>query len=116
MAMTVTIWHNPRCSKSRGTLALLKAEGIEPEIRLYLKDAPSEDELRDVLGRLGKPASDIVRTGETRMRELGLNGTDEAAVLIAAMSANPILIERPIVIIGDRAAIGRPPEAVLDIL
>ena len=114
--MAVTIWHNPHCSKSRDTLTLLKAEEIEPEIRLYLKDPPSEDELRDVLGLLGMPASELVRTGEPRMRELGLDDSTDEALLIAAMSANPILIERPIVIHGGQAAIGRPPGSVLDIL
>ena len=114
--MSVTIWHNPRCSKSRQTLALLQEHGVEPEVRLYLVDAPKRDEIQSVLKALGLSAADIVRRGEKRFKELGLSkGTDEAA-LLDAMSANPILIERPIVISGDQAVIGRPPENALDLL
>ena len=113
--MTVTIWHNPRCSKSRDTLALLKAEGIEPRIRLYLKDAPTPDEIREVLENLGIAAHALIRTGEALYRELGLTADTDEEKLIAAMSAKPLLIERPIVLNGTRAAIGRPPRAVLDI-
>lgn len=115
--MTITIFHNPRCSKSRATLALLQERGLEPEIRLYLDDPPDAAELRDILGRLGIPARQLLRKGEADYREQGL--ADHAlseARLIAAMAATPKLIERPIVLAGNRAAIGRPPEAVLDIL
>lgn len=114
--MTVTIWHNPRCSKSRETLALLKDQGHEPEIRLYLKEAPSEAEIRDALSRLGIAPIDLMRTGEARFRELGLGIDIDDDTLVAAMSAEPILIERPVVFAGDRAVIGRPPRSVLDIL
>lgn len=114
--MTLTIWHNPRCSKSRQTLALLEARGLAPTVRRYLEVPPTEAELRDVLGRLGLPAIGLVRTKETRFRDLGLRHDSDAATLIAAMAENPILIERPVVINGARAALGRPPEAVLDIL
>ena len=103
--MTV-IWHNPRCSKSRQTLALI--EGHAPAVRLYLTDPPSADEIT----ALGIPAADMIRKGEAKFKELGLKGADDAT-LIAAMVANPILIERPIVIHDGHAAIGRPPEAVL---
>lgn len=109
--MTV-IWHNPRCSKSRETLALLHAQGIAPEVRLYLDGAPSEAEIRAALAALGCPATGLVRRGETLFRDLGLAGTGEAA-LIAAMVAHPVLIERPLVLHAGRAALGRPPEAVL---
>lgn len=114
--MTVTIWHNPRCSKSRDTLALIEAEGIDPTVRLYLKDPPSEGEIETALNELGLPAQDLIRTGEKLYRELGLTSDMEAAMLIKAMAANPILIERPIVFSTGRAVIGRPPRNVLDIL
>ena len=114
--MTVTIWHNPRCSKSRDTLALLEAEGIEPEIRLYLKDPPDAHEIRMVSAWLAHPVIDMVREGEPVFRELGLSRSSEDDLLIAAMADRPILIERPIVIKGEKAVIGRPPRRVLDIL
>jgi len=115
--VTVTIYHNPRCSKSRTTLALLRERGIEPDVIEYLKDAPSADDLRDVLAKLGRRPRDIMRRGEAVYKELGLGDetlSDDA--LIAAMAEHPILIERPIVIKGEKAALGRPPESVLEIL
>ena len=111
--MTVRIWHNPRCSKSRQTLELLQANGINPEVRLYLKDAPSADELREALAALDKPASAIIRNGEEAYRTAGLGPDSSNAELIASMVETPKLIERPIVFNGDKAEIGRPPEAVL---
>lgn len=110
-----TIWHNPRCSKSRKTLALLQEKGIEPEIVEYLKTPPSAEELRQVLTLLDITAEELVRKGEAVFKELELKDADEET-LIAAMTANPILIERPVVIHSQRAAIGRPPENVLKIL
>lgn len=115
--MTITIFHNPRCSKSRATLALLEQNGVTPAIRLYLEDPPDAAELRSILAQLGIPARELLRKGEAEYREKGL--ADEALsdnAIIAAMAATPRLIERPIVIVGRRAAIGRPPEAVLAIL
>ena len=115
--MALQIWHNPRCSKSRATLALLQERGLEPQLRLYLNDPPDADELRSILGRLGLTARELIRKGEAEYREQGL--ADKALTedqLIAAMVATPRLIERPIVLAGDRAALGRPPEAVLEIL
>lgn len=109
--MTV-IWHNPRCSKSRETLALLQARGIVPEVRLYLQDPPTAAELRAALTALGRPAAALVRRGEALFRDLGLATAGEGT-LIAAMAAHPALIERPLVLHGDTAALGRPPEAVL---
>lgn len=114
--MTVTIWHNPRCSKSRQTLALLEDKKIALRIRPYLTDPPGPDEIRNVAALLGLPVIDFVRTGEKLFRELGLTKTSDDRTLIVAMAKNPILIERPIVIVDGKAAIGRPPEAVLDIL
>ena len=114
--MTVTIWHNPRCSKSRATLALVEAKGITPEVRLYLEDAPRLDELRDVLGLLGIDADQLVRRNEAAFKDAGLTKTSSNQDILAAMAANPKLIERPIVFADGKAAIGRPPEAVLEIL
>jgi len=113
----VTIYHNPRCSKSRQTLALLQARGIEPNVVDYLKDPPSAAELKAILKALGMRPRDLMRRGEARYAELGLE--DRALSdddLIALMVANPILIERPIVVSGRKAAIGRPPEKALEIL
>lgn len=114
--MSVVIWHNPRCSKSRATLALLQERGIAPEVRLYLEDAPSEDEIRETLGLLGIDAADLVRKGEAAYKEAGLSRDSNETALIAAMVAHPKLIERPIVFAGGNARVGRPPEAVLEIL
>jgi arsenate reductase len=114
--MTLTIWHNPRCSKSRQTLALLTENGQSPDIVKYLDAGPNADQIRAVLSALNIPAIELMHTGEKVFKELGLSKTDTDETLIAAMVANPILIERPVVINGGRAAIGRPPEGVLDIL
>ncbi len=110
----ITIWHNPRCSKSRQTLALIEGRGVT--IRKYLEDAPSADEIRAARDILGVKAIDMMRVKEARFKELDLSKSDDDEVLIAAMAENPVLIERPIVFSGGKAAIGRPPEAVLDIL
>jgi arsenate reductase len=115
--MTVTIYHNPRCSKSRQTLALLEERGIAPRIVDYLKTPPSAAELKGILKTLGLRPRDLMRKGEPRYAELGLKDRDlDDDALIALMVANPILIERPIVLSGGNAAIGRPPESVLEIL
>jgi arsenate reductase len=115
--MTIEIFHNPRCSKSRATLALLQERGYEPVIRLYLEDPPDSGELGTLLRKLGFSARELLRKGEPEYRELRLAdpSLDDDAV-IAAMAEHPRLIERPIVVSGRRAAIGRPPESVLDIL
>ena len=115
--MTIRIFHNPRCSKSRATLALLQERGLDPEIRPYLDDPPSADELRSILAMLGVAPRELMRKGESEYREQQLandNLSDEQ--LIAAMVETPRLIERPIVIANGKAAIGRPPESVLEIL
>lgn len=115
--MTVTIYHNPRCSKSRQTLALLTAKGIEPEIIEYLGTPPDADTLAGILDKLGLEPRALMRRKEAPYKDLGL--ADEAKSresLIQAMVDNPILIERPIVLSDGKAALGRPPEAVLEIL
>jgi arsenate reductase len=115
--MQVTIYHNPRCSKSRATLALLEERGIEPRVVRYLETPPSAAELKKVLEALGLRPRALLRTGEAEYRELDL-GRDELddAALIDAMAAHPRLIQRPIVIVNGKARIGRPPESVLEIL
>jgi arsenate reductase len=114
--MSVTIYHNPRCSKSRQTLALLQDKGIEPEIVEYLKTPPSAEEITDILQKLGIEARALMRTKEAAYKELGLAKVEDEKALIAAMAENPVLIERPVVIKGSKAALGRPPEQVLEIL
>ncbi len=114
--MSVIIWHNPRCSKSRATLALLQERGIAPEVRLYLEDAPTAGEIREALTMLETGPEKLVRKGEATYKEAGLSRDSDDAALIAAMAAHPKLIERPIVFAGGKARIGRPPEAVLEIL
>ncbi|HVO17444.1 MAG TPA: arsenate reductase (glutaredoxin) [Alphaproteobacteria bacterium] len=113
----VAIYHNPRCSKSRQALELLRQRGIEPEIVEYLKTPPDKAELKRILKLLGLTPRALMRKGEAVYKEKRLDDpklTDER--LIAAMVANPVLIERPIVLAGKKAALGRPPEKVLDIL
>ncbi|MEJ2030484.1 MAG: arsenate reductase (glutaredoxin) [Maritimibacter sp.] len=113
---TVTIWHNPRCSKSRQTLALLEDQGVAPEVRKYLEDAPNEGEIRAALAALGLKPIEAMRTKEAEFKELGLTKTSPDDALIAAMASTPKLNERPIVFVGEKARLGRPPESVLEIL
>lgn len=113
--MSVTIYHNPACSKSRQTLQLLEDRGVEVRIVEYLKATPSKETLVDLLHMLGKPVSALVRKKESVFVDLGLGDADDEA-LLDAMVANPVLIERPIVVNGRRARLGRPPEDVLEIL
>lgn len=113
--MSVTIYHNPRCSKSRQTLELVREQGVEPVIVEYLDTPPTVDELTDILAKLGKSAADIVRKKEAKEEGIDVAALDNAA-LIQALVAHPRAIERPIVVKGDKAAMGRPPESVLDIL
>ncbi len=110
-----TIYHNPRCSKSRQTLALLGERGIEPEIIEYLETPPTAEELKNILAMLGKGPRDIMRKKEAREAGLDDPALDDET-LIEAMVANPIVIERPIVVNNGKAALGRPPECVADIL
>ena len=117
--MTVVMWHNPRCSKSRQTLQLLQERGIEPEIVKYLETPPSEEDIREVLQLLGfSSARQLMRRKEKEYKELGLADESKSEdALIRAMIEHPRLIERPVVIVedekGKRAALGRPPENVL---
>lgn len=115
--MSVTIYHNPKCSKSRATLELLREKGIEPEIIEYLKTPPSADTLQSILEKLGLSPREFMRKKEDEYEELELdNPTLTDHELIAFMVQSPILIERPIVLANGKAALGRPPEQVLDIL
>lgn len=111
------IYHNPRCSKSRQALALLTDRGIEPEIVKYLDEPPTEAVLRTLLKKLGIGPRELLRKGEAAYKELNLANPDlNDAQLISAMHHHPKLIERPIVIAGDRAVVGRPPEMVLELV
>jgi arsenate reductase len=112
----VSIYHNPRCSKSRQTLKLLQEQGIQPDIIEYLKTPPSADELKTILKALSLDARGLMRTKEAIYKELELASEEDEQALVDAMVANPKLIERPIVINGDKVTIGRPPENVLKIL
>jgi len=114
--MTVTIWHNPRCSKSRQTLALIEEKGITPSVRLYLEDGPSAEELKGVLDLLGMAPKALMRKGEDDFKAQNLGDVENHDTLIAAMVATPKIIERPVVISGGKARVGRPPESVLEIL
>lgn len=110
------LYHNPRCSKSRATLALLEERGVEPRIVLYLEAPPDADEIRGLLGKLGIDAAQLVRRGEEEYKSCGLDKTSSEEELIAAMAAHPKLIERPVLVRGERAVLGRPPENVLALL
>ncbi len=115
--MSIKIFHNPRCSKSRQTLQLLNDNAIEPEVVEYLKTPPNSTELAEVLKMLGMQPRDLIRKKEAEYKACGADNPELSdAELIDLMVANPKLIERPIVIKGNKAAIGRPPEQVLDIL
>ena len=109
------LYHNPRCSKSRGAYELLRERGIEPIVVPYLEQPPSIDELRELLRLLDLPARELLRTGEPEYAELGLARADDET-LLAAMHAHPRLIERPVFVHRGRAVIGRPPERVLELL
>lgn len=113
----VEIYHNPKCSKSRATLQLLQDRGIEPDIIEYLKVPPDQRELELLLEWLGIGVRDLIRKKEPVYKELGLDDPDlDDSALIAAIVENPILMERPIVVANGKAALGRPPEKVLEIL
>ncbi len=115
--MSVIIYHNPRCGKSRQTLQLLQQQGIESEIIEYLKTPPSAQQLDDILQQLDMEPRELMRKKEAEYKANGLDDTSlDRQALITAMINNPILIERPIVIANGKAALGRPPEAVLAIL
>jgi arsenate reductase (glutaredoxin) len=115
--MSVTIYHNPRCSKSRQTLEILNAQNVDLEVVEYLKTSPDAETIKQILTYLNIPARELLRKGESAYKEAGLDDTSLSEDdVIAAMVKHPILIERPVVVNNGKAAIGRPPESVLDIL
>ncbi len=116
MKITVTMYHNPRCGKSRDTLAILAGKGIEPEIIEYLKTPPTREELRDIVKKLGMKPEQIVRKGEDIFKQKFAGKALSDDQWLDALVKNPILIERPIVVKGSKAVIGRPPENVLALL
>jgi arsenate reductase len=114
---TIEIWHNPRCSKSRQALELLKKKGIEPKIVLYLDAPPSAARLKEILGLLDMAPRELMRKQEPPYRELDLDSPARSErELVAAMTEHPILIERPVVIAGKRAVVARPPERALELV
>jgi len=110
------IYHNPRCTKSRETLAILKSKGLEPEVILYLENTPTKSELKKVVKMLGISPQQLLRKGEAVFKEQYKGKTLSDDEWLEAMIAHPKLIERPIVVEGNRAVIGRPPENVLELL
>ncbi|MDD1013621.1 arsenate reductase (glutaredoxin) [Pseudomonas rubra] len=113
----LTLYHNPRCSKSRGALELLEARGLAPTVVRYLETPPTAGELKALLGKLNISARQLLRSGEDEYKALNLaDASLSDAQLIDAMVQHPKLIERPILIAGDKAVIGRPPEKILEIL
>ena len=115
--MTVTIWHNPRCTKSRETLALLEKKGVTPTVREYLKQPPTKAEIETLLDQVGGEPVALIRDGEAEFKALGKKKAElSRADIVKAIAAHPVLLQRPVVVKGKRAAIGRPPEAVLPLL
>lgn len=115
--MTLSLFHNPGCSKSREALALLQAQGLDPEVIDYLQTPPSLSQLQQLQGRLGLPARELLRSSEDAFSQLGLDNpllTEDD--LLAAIAAHPILLQRPIVVSGERALIARPPALLLEFL
>ena len=111
-----TIYHNPKCTKSRAVLALLREHGVEPIVVEYLKTPLNAAELRGLLRALRIKAHEILRTKEDEYRELKLSPDSSEAVIVEALAVHPVLMERPVVVAGNRAVVGRPPEKVLDLL
>jgi arsenate reductase len=117
MSHQIVIYHNPRCSKSRAALKLLQERGVEPQIIEYLKTPPSTSRLKELLAMLEMAPRELMRKGEAPYKDLGLGDANlDNDALVSAMVDNPILIERPIVVSGDKARLGRPPEQVLELL
>ncbi len=112
----LTLLHNPRCSKSRAANARLKESGIAFRERRYLDEPLSPDELRELAQRLGRPAHEWVRRGESAYKQAGLSADSSEAEILEAMARSPILIERPILVTRDRAVLGRPPERIFEFL
>ena len=116
MPTAITIYHNPRCGKSRDTLALIQGKDVSPEIIEYLKTPPTKEELRGLLAKLGMKPEQLVRKGEDTYKEKFAGKTLSDEQWLDALAKNPILIERPIVVKGSKAVLGRPPENVLTLL
>jgi len=115
--MSISIWHNPRCSKSRETLALVQEKGIEPDVFLYLEEKPDAKTIESILSKLGITARELLRNSEDAYKQENLKDkTLSDDILIKAMVNEPKLIQRPIVVNGEKAKLGRPPEQVLEIL
>jgi arsenate reductase (glutaredoxin) len=115
--MSITIWHNPRCTKSRETLALLEKKGVTPTVREYLKQPPSKSEVEALIDMVGGEPTALLRDGEAEFKALKKKKAEMSKTdIVKAIVAHPILLQRPIVVAGKRAAIGRPPEAVLPLL
>lgn len=112
----ILLLHNPHCSKSRAALALLEERGVSFQERRYLDDPLSADELRDLQERLGRPPREWLRTGEDAWKQAGLGSDADDGAVREAIAAQPVLLERPILVRGSRAAVGRPPEQILDLL
>jgi arsenate reductase len=113
---TLLLIHNPRCSKSRAAKSLLEERGVPFELRLYLEDPLSRAELTELRGRLGRPAREWVRRGEPAFAAAGLKSESDDVAVLAAIAGHPELLERPILVSGDRAVVGRPPEKILELL
>lgn len=116
MKKSVVIYHNPRCSKSRQALALLVEAGVEPEVVEYLKAPPNAKRVKELIERLGIEPHALLRKGEAPYSALGLSPNSTKAEVAKAIAEHPILLERPVVVVGDKAVIGRPPERVLELL
>ncbi len=115
--MAITIYHNPRCSKSRKTLEIIQAAGVEPEIVLYLKNTPTAEAIVALAGKLGVPLADLLRRGEAEFKDAAdLPDLGDDSALAAWLVDHPIVLERPIVVRGDKAVVGRPPENVAELL
>lgn len=117
--MSLKIYHNPRCSKSRKTLEIIREAGVEPTIVLYLQDTPAAAEILDVAAALGKPLADLLRRGESTFKEASdLPDLEDEAALAVWLESHPAVLERPIVVATDtgRAVVGRPPENVMELL
>ena len=115
--MSLTIYHNPRCSKSRQTLELIKSKGITPNVVEYLSTPPDAESLLRISGQLGIPLADLVRRGEAEFKDAGDSvPLDDEPALAEWIAANPKVLQRPIVVDGDRAIVGRPPENVLKLI
>ena len=116
MQNRVAIYHNPKCSKSRQALSLLRANGVEPEVIEYLKQPLDTERVGDLIGMLDTPPHDLLRTKETPYKTLKLSPSSTTEEIAKAIAENPILLERPVIVCGKMAIIGRPPERVLSLL